>query len=310
MQFEAKAVSMLSIILLTIGALTLVPSPATLVRDQTALAMVDYSVTDYFVPDSTPPPTEWNKTYGGSSWDVANSVLQTSDGGYVLAGFTQSYGAGLGDAWLVRTNSAGRMLWNRTYGGAAYDEAKVLILASDGGYALAGVTRSYGAGITDFWLVKTDLNGNPQWNRTYGGAGYDYLFSAIRTSDNGYALAGYTESYGQGGDFWLVKTDINGVMIWNEVYGGRGWEEAHSVIQTSDGGYAIAGETDSIGSGATDFWWVKTAPDGKKQRDQAYGGANADGANSLVQTSDGGFAIGGYTESYGLDARPTRFLVG
>lgn len=300
MELRKRAASILMLTLLITIALASVARGIAFVLDEAASesAQVPSPLSPYF-PDALPPPTEWNKTYGGSGWDVASSLLQIGDGGYLLAGYTESYGAGKGDFWLVKTNTAGRMLWNRTFGGAEYDEAKSLILAADGGYVLAGVTRSYGAGVTDFWLVKTDSNGNHQWNRTYGGAGLEYLFSAIRTSDNGFALAGYTESYGQGGDFWIVKTDSNGVLQWSETYGGRSWDEAHAIIQTSDGGYAIVGETDSIGAGLTDVWWVKISSDGRKLKDQSYGGVNSDGGTSLVQTADGGYAIAGYTESFG-----------
>ncbi|HKZ94116.1 MAG TPA: CARDB domain-containing protein [Candidatus Bathyarchaeia archaeon] len=300
MDREKPAVSMAMFLLLIVGLVAVALGSSDFMFNRKARAATGtFSIADDYFPDTLPPPTEWNKTFGGAAWDVANSVIETNDGGFMLAGWTQSHGAGGGDFWLVKTNSAGRALWNRTYGGADYDEAHSVILSSDGGYALAGVTRSYGAGVTDFWLVKTDSNGNHQWNQTYGGAGYDYLFSAIRTSDDGYALAGYTESYGQGGDFWLVKTDVNGIMQWSEAYGGRGSEEARSVIQTSDGGYALAGETDPAGAIEPDFWWVKTAADGRKQRDQSYGGVNPEGAYSLVQTSDGDYALAGYTESWG-----------
>jgi len=312
MEIEKPAVSTTMSILLIAGMVAVAVyyvDPMFYEREETTAK--EFSTTLSYLPDAVPPPTEWNKTYGGTAWDVANSLVQTGDGGYMLAGFTASYGAGGGDFWLVKTNSAGRMLWNRTYGGSDYDEAQSLIQATDGGYALAGVTRSYGAGVTDFWLVKTDSDGNHLWNRTYGGAGYDYLFSAIGTSDNGFALAGCTESYGLGGDFWLVKTDSNGIVQWNEIYGGDGWEEARAIVQTSDGGYAIVGETDSTGAGSTDIWWVKTDADGRKRRDQTYGGVNADGACSLVQTSDGGYVIAGYTESfgYGIPGYPDFWLV-
>ena len=260
----------------------------------------DYDTTTVFFPDGVPPPTEWNKTFGGTGWDVANSVIETTDGGLMLAGYTNSSGAGHGDFWLVKTNSAGRMLWDRTFGGPDYDEAQSVIQTVDGGFALAGVTRSYGLGVTDFWLVKTDSNGNHQWNRTYGGTGLDYLFSLIQTSDGGYALAGstYRNEINQS-DFYLVKTDGMGNLVWEKTYGESGWEEAYAAVQTSDGGYAIVGETDSMGAGGTDIWWVKAASNGEKQRDQTYGGANNDGASSLVQTVDGGYVIAGYTESYG-----------
>jgi predicted secreted protein len=243
---------------------------------------------------------QWSQAYGGSLNNGAYSVIQTSDGGYAIGGFTDSYGAGGYDFWLIKTDSSGNMQWNRTYGGTGDDEAQSVIQTSDGGYALAGYTDSFGAGGYDFWLVKTDSSGNMMWNRTYGGPGDDEAESVIQTSDGGYALAGFTNSTGAGGlDFWLVKTDSSGNMMWNQTYGGAGDEAANAVVQTSDGGYALAGWTTSYGAGEADFWLVKTTSNGTMQWNKTYGGAGDDEAFSLVQTSDGGYALAGTTNSYG-----------
>jgi parallel beta-helix repeat protein len=244
--------------------------------------------------------TDWNKTYGGTGTDVAYSVVQASDGGYALAGYTTSFGAGQSDFWLVKTDSTGGMLWNKTYGGANDDYAYSVVQASDGGYALAGSTDSFGAGGFDFWLVKTDSTGGMLWNKTYGGAGTDVAYSVVQASDGGYALAGSTDSFGAGqSDFWLVKTDSTGSMQWNKTYGGSGIDVASSVVQTSDGGYALAGYTTSFGAGQSDFWLVKTDSTGGMQWNKTYGGSGYDGASSVVQTSDGGYALAGYTNSFG-----------
>ncbi len=242
----------------------------------------------------------WSRTYGGNLSDLACSVVQTSDGGYALAGYTNSFGAGSADSWLVKTDSAGNMLWNKTYGGARYDLAYSIVQTSDGGYALAGYTGSYGAGAFDSWLVKTDSAGNMLWNKTYGGAGDDLAYSVVLTSDGGYAIAGYTYSYGAGStDAWLVKTDGSGNMLWSKTYGGTGNEDAHSVVLTSDGGYAIAGSTASYGGG-WDMWLVKTDSAGNMLWNKTYGGAGNDVGFSMVQTNDRGYAIAGYTYSYGV----------
>ena len=149
----------------------------------------------------------WNRTYGGAGEDRAYSLVQTVDGGYALAGCTYSYDIGNGDFWLVRTDAFGNHLWNKTHGGAGEDWPYALIETTNEEYALAGVTNSFGAGSSDFWLVKTDAFGNHLWNRTYGGTGEDYAGSLVQTSDAGYALAGGTKSFGAGSDdFWLVKT--------------------------------------------------------------------------------------------------------
>jgi hypothetical protein len=247
---------------------------------------------------------EWNKTYGGVGADWAHSVIQTEDGGYALAGFYSSgYGTGGSDFWLVKVDSTGNMLWNKTYGGTEYDDAWSVVHTPDGGYALAGYTYSFGAGSSDFWLVKTDADGNMLWNKTYGGTDADYAYCMIQTRDGGYALAGETFSFGTDYvNFWLVKVDSSGSMQWNQTYGGTGgfgYEGARSLVQTSGGGYALAGFTDPYGSGYEDFWLVKTDSTGNVQWNETYGGGGHEQARSMVQTADGGYALAGYTTSFG-----------
>jgi hypothetical protein len=282
--------------------------------------------------------TGWNRAYGGTVDDMAYSVVQTSDGGYALAGFTRSYGAGAEDFWLVRTDSSGNIQWNKTYGGAADDTAYSLVQTSDGGYALAGCTNSYRAGDSAY-LVKTDASGNVQWNQTYGGGGDDYYaYSLVQTSDGGYAMAGSlshiyfwlvrTDSSGNmqwnqtcgdslgdansvvqtsdggyalagsyGSDFSLAKTDSSGNTKWSQTYGSTPDEKARSVVQTSDGGYALAGCTGSEGTGHNGFYLIKTDSSGNMQWNQTYGGITTDdSANSVIQTSDGGYALAGISE--------------
>jgi len=242
---------------------------------------------------------QWNQTYGGSNDEGAFSVIQTNDTGYAVAGITTSYGAGETDAWLVKTDSSGTMQWSQTYGGSGDDETYSLVKTSDGGYALAGYTNSSGAGGDDFWLVKTNSSGSMVWNQTYGGTGDEQASSVIQTSDGGYALAGYTTSFGAGDyDFWLVRTDSSGNMLWNRTYGSAGDDEAECVIQTGDG-YALAGLTNSTGAGGLDFWLVKTDSNGTPQWNRTYGGAGDEAANALLQTSDTGYALAGWTTSYG-----------
>jgi len=243
---------------------------------------------------------QWNKTYGGTSDDRAFSLVQTVDGGYALAGYTMSFGAGLTDAWLVKIDANGIAQWNKTYGTGYSDDAICVVQTDEGGYALAGLTYSYGSGLCDFWLVKTDANGIAQWNKTYGGASDDRAFSLVQTVDGGYALTGWTYSFGAGeSDAWLVKTDTNGNAQWNKTYGGIDFDEVWSVIQTVDGGYALAGTAESFGAGGDDFWLVKTDANGIAQWNKTYGTAYVDEAYCVVQTVDGGYALAGYTESFG-----------
>jgi len=161
---------------------------------------------------------------------------------------------------LVKVDSSGNEQWNKTYGGANDEWAHSIVETSDGGFAMAGMTMSFGAGADDVWLVKVDSAGNMQWSKTYGGAKLDYAHSLVETADGGYVMAGDTFSFGAGDrDAWLIKVDSSGNMEWNKTYGGAAYDNAQSMVQTSNGGYTFAGRTYSFGAGGADFWLVKVA---------------------------------------------------
>jgi TolB-like protein len=244
--------------------------------------------------------TSFARTYGGTDYDWANSVQQTSDGGYIVAGGTRSFSAGLYDVFLIKTDANGNIIWTKTYGGTYDDWANSVQQTSDGGYIVAGVTGSFGAGLYDVFLIKTDANGNIIWTKTYGGTSADVAHSVQQTSDGGYIVAGGTRSFGAGNfDFFLIKTDANGNIIWAKTYGGTLNERAYSVQQTSDGGYIVAGETWSFGADSNDIFLVKTDANGNIIWAKTYGGTYWDYAFSVQQTSDGGYIVAGYTESFG-----------
>lgn len=158
-------------------------------------------------PGSTPTEWEWEKTFGGIGTDVALSVQQTSDGGYIMAGITTSYGAGLRDFWLVKTDEEGEEEWNKTFGGPMQDAAQSVQQTSDGGYIIAGITE-YGGEGGDFWLIKTDGLGEEEWSKTFGGTDGDQATSVQQTSDGGYIIAGGTMSKGAGEfDVWIIKLE-------------------------------------------------------------------------------------------------------
>jgi len=202
----------------------------------------------------------WAKTYGGTSWDGASSVQQTSDGGYIVAGNTLSFGASGTDIFLIKTDENGNIQWAKTYGGTDWDWAYSVQQTSDGGYIVAGYTYSFGAD-GDIFLIKTDANGNIIWAKTYGGTDVDLAYSVQQTSDGGYIVAGTTSSFGAGAVF-LIKTDANGNIIWAKTYGGTYFVGASSVQQTSDGGYIVAGETYSFGADNDDIFLIKTDANG------------------------------------------------
>jgi hypothetical protein len=246
---------------------------------------------------------KWNKTFGGAGTDYVNSIIVANDGGYLMAGSTTSWGAGSDDLTVIKTDSLGNLQWNKTYGGAAQDRAYGAIKTSDGGYAIAGITASSGAGNIDYWLIKLDSSGNLLWNKTYGGTAADGAFALVQTSDSGYAIAGAELSFGAGyHDFWLVKTDNNGNMQWNKTYGDVAQDICRSLIRTPDGGYAMAGFSNSSGNGGYDVWMVKIDANGNMQWNKTYGGTNDDGLyaySGLISTTDGGYAFAAYTRSFG-----------
>jgi hypothetical protein len=243
---------------------------------------------------------QWTKTIGGHETEKGYSLIQTSDGGYAIAGVTSSFGAGLGDVYLVKLDAKGNLQWTKTIGGLNGEIGFSLIQTSNGGYAIAGYTESFGAGKVDVYVVKLDANGNLQWTKTIGGPAIEAGNSLIQTSDGGYAIAGFTESFGAGKvDVYVVKLDANGNLQWTKTIGGKDWDEGHSLIQTSDGGYAIAGYTISFGAGEKDVYVVKLDANGNLQWTKTIGGPESEEGNSLIQTSDGSYAIAGFTESFG-----------
>jgi len=242
----------------------------------------------------------WERTFGGSEYDYGFSVEQTSDGGYIIAGKTSSFGADSGDVYLVKTDDSGDTVWTRTYGGSSNDYGESVAQTSDGGYIVAGVSYSYGAGGSDVYLIKTDAEGDTIWTRTYGGSQNDYGYSVAQTADGGYIVAGYTASFGEGSyDVYLVKTDDSGDTVWTRTYGGSGYDVSYSVAQTADGGYILAGGTDSYGAGQDDVYLIKTDADGDSLWTRTYGGSVDDCGYSVSQSGDGGYIVAGWTHSFG-----------
>lgn len=205
----------------------------------------------------------WNKLWGGIGYDGGQSVIQSTDGGYVITGNTTSYGAGSNDMLVAKYDSSGSLVWNRLWDGSNVDLGRNIIQSVDGGYVIVGYSVSYGAGGQDMLLAKYDTSGNLSWNKLLGGTGYDSGFSLTQIGDGGYITIGYTASYGAGSyDMLLAKYDASGNLSWNKVWGGMGDEYGKSLMQTSDGGYVATGYTTSYGAGSNDMFLAKFKSDG------------------------------------------------
>lgn len=274
----------------------------------------------------------FGKTFGGAGAEVAHAVATMTDGGFVLAGSSDSTdlpngekNAGSLDFWVARTDFAGKLVWSKTYGGQGGEQVEGLVVLPDGGFAVAGNTNSpdlpgspkYSGGGSDFWLLRTDASGNLLWSKTFGGAGYDAPNAIVSRKGGGFAAVGGSESSdlpdaqktSGGRDFWLVATDAGGVPLWNKTYGGSGDDEALAIAELSDGGFALAGKTQSTdlpggqkSLGQDDMWLVRTDANGNLLWNKAYGGSNYDSAQSVVWLPDGGFALAGFTMSIDLPA--------
>jgi hypothetical protein len=200
----------------------------------------------------------WTKTFGGTAFDIGNCVQQTTDGGYIIVGGTNSFGNGNRDAYLIKTDGNGLEQWNQTFGGIEFDVGTNVKQTTVGDYIFTGRTASFGAGNKDVYLVKTDASGVEQWHQTFGGSAFDLGTCVDQTTDGGYIICGGTDSYGAGArDVYLIKTDGNGLEQWNETFGGSSFEMASSMQLNFDGSYIIIGGTESYGAGDRDVFLIK-----------------------------------------------------
>lgn len=295
---------------------------------------------------------QWARVYGGDGDDWANSIQQTSDGGYIVAGYTDSFGVELSDIWVAKLSFAGDIEWQNTFGGNQDEEAYSVDETSDGGYIVAGYTDSFGLGNLDYWVLKLSSEGIIEWQQTFGGSGDDWAYSVHQTSDGGYIVGGSSDSFGSGEvDFWVLKLSSDGDVEWQDIYalgvnsflssiqetsdggyitaghifpainnsydllilkltstgliewqryyGGSQDDWANSIRQTDNGEYLVAGQTQSFGAGGWDFWVLKLTSVGDVDWERTYGRGGDDKADSAQQTSDGGFIVAGHTDSFG-----------
>lgn len=247
----------------------------------------------------------WSRTWGGldwRNWDEARDVIQASDGGYVLAGSTESFGAGQSDAFIVKYDNSGNYLWSRTWGGNGWDAADSLVQTSDGGFVISGPTYSYGAGDYDIFIAKFSSAGALLWSRVWGSSNYDHVYNMIKSTDGSLIIHGEISGYDAGDylrDAFIIKFSADGDLLWDKKWGGDDIESVTSLIQASDGGYVAVGYTYSYDNGSHDAFLVKYSIDGDLLWNRIWGGDGGDRPESLLQSSDGSYVVVGYTGSYG-----------
>ena len=247
---------------------------------------------------------QWRKNYGGTISERCYAAEQTTDGGYILAGFGNSSSHGFYDFLVYKVDAAGNKQWRKYYGGINYDLCYSAQQTADGGYILAGDSATYTHGGNDFIAYKIDADGAKQWRKNYGGMTTDNGKFIRQTSDGGYIFAGYGDSYTNGQyDALVYKLDAAGNKQWRKNFGGGGYDYCRCIRQTSDGGYIFIGQTDSFGVDGNDFLVYKVDAAGVKQWRKTYGGAGHDKGYGLWVCADGGYALIGITSSYthGMD---------
>jgi hypothetical protein len=239
--------------------------------------------------------TLWTRTFGGPGNDFGWDVLATDDGGYVIVGFTNSFGAGGDDVLIIGTGPAGEQRWMRTYGGPGDELAWAFHATADGGFVIAAQTTSYGAGERDAYILRIDASGDTLWTRTLGGPGVDRIFATSPTVDGGSIFAGITSNQSAGElDATLIRIAGSGDVVWARSYGGERNDIGHGVTTARDGGFLLVGYTNSYGSGQNDIYLVRTDAEGGVVWTQLIGDAGDDRAMMAAPLTGGGFAIAGY----------------
>lgn len=268
---------------------------------------------------------EWQKTFGGANDDIARAIIETSDKGYAIIGYTNSIDGDItdktvaeNDFWVLKLDPNGNIEWQKTYGGSGDDQGRAIIQTSDGGYAITGPSKSADGdgsnneGQHDHWIVKLDAQGNIQWEKSHGFSGHDHSRSILQTNDGGYFIGGYldvTASGGLGneavttkhgvGEFWAQKLDATGNLEWRRYFGGTNNDRIFKVLQAHDGNFLLIGSSESDdfdvnnGNGSYDVWVIKIDTKGSMLWEKSFGGSGIDNGHAAVKTNDGNYLIAG-----------------
>ena len=235
-------------------------------------------------------------TFGGSDDEDAKAIIATTDGNFILLGYTSSKGAGSSDMWAVKIDEKGSRIWDKTYGGSSIEQGNAITRTKDNGFILAGSTMSYGEGSNDMWVVKINNSGDTAWTKTFGGSSNDAAYAIAPTKDSSnFIITGYTDNKGIGDrDVWAVKIDEQGNKVWDKTFGGSEDDEAYAIAPTKDDGFILAGLTSSKGAGNNDMYAVKIDKDGLEIWEKTFGSSLNDEGRAIIATTDDNFIIAGY----------------
>lgn len=289
-----------------------------------------FSILGIFTAFSQDPAIIWQKTIGGSGTDFSTAFEATSDGGYIMGGYsisnisgekTENSNGGT-DIWIVKTDGSGNIMWQNTIGGSGEDFLISLKQTSDGGYILgagsdsniSGDKTENSRGGLDYWIIKLNSSGAIVWQKTYGGAQPEFDTYVVETTDGGYFVGGYSDSGISGDktepsngqrDYWALKLNSSGAIIWQNAIGGSLIDRPQAAFQTADNGFiiggfstsGISGDKTEANQGGSDYWIVKLNPDGTIAWQNTIGGNDNDAFRNMIQTADGGYLTGGYSKS-------------
>ncbi|MEM2046463.1 MAG: hypothetical protein QXZ06_01130 [Candidatus Jordarchaeales archaeon] len=245
----------------------------------------------------------WAKTYGGTYNDSAFRVAVDGQGNIIVVGETWSFGAGGSDVWVLKLNASGNVIWQKGYGGESKDYAWGVAVDSQGNIIVAGGTESFGAGGSDVWVLKLDPNGEPIWQKTYGGVNDDYASGVTVDAQGSIIVAGGTNSSGAGGwNVWVLKLNSSGDTIWQKTYGEAETDVAYDVTVNAQGNIIVSGYTYSFGAKEKDIWVLKLDPNGEPIWQKTYGGAYEDCAMGVAADNEG-IIVAGFTSSFGAGLR-------
>ncbi len=294
-----EALCVLTVLLLLSGTLVSVSLVSTQavsgnVESKHIIPTYEFSISDIRQKQKM-PDISWARTYGGPEYEWASDIQGTSDGGYIVAGYSSTFGG----LWILKLDVNGKIEWQKVYSINGDEWATGVQQTSDGGYIVAGVITSPDTDVWDIWVLKLDHRGNVMWQKAYGTPNYDVPSEIHQTANGGYVVAGNTKFFTNDTDGWILKLDSYGNIEWQKTYRKRGFDLISSIQPNEDGGYVVCGTTNSSGAGGSDLWVLKLDAEGNVLWQKTYGGSGNDEGRTIRTAPDGGYIVAGKTTSFG-----------